>query len=61
VLQNRLNLQQVGVIGHSHGGYAALSLAGATINFELLRRDANAIISEYVAVGTMQDGWIATY
>ena len=39
VLQNRLNLQQVGVIGHSHGGYAALSLAGATINFELLRRN----------------------
>lgn len=41
LLQNRLNLQQVAVIGHSHGGYAALSLAGATINFDLLRRNCD--------------------
>ena len=32
----RLNLQRVGVIGHSFGGYTALALAGATIDFENL-------------------------
>jgi predicted dienelactone hydrolase len=36
-LQGQLNLQQVGVIGHSLGGYAALTLAGATINSQLDR------------------------
>lgn len=30
----RLDLQNVGVMGHSFGGYTALSLAGAEINFE---------------------------
>ena len=38
-LQGRLNLQQVGIVGHSLGGYTALTLAGAKINFEQLRRD----------------------
>lgn len=36
---NRLNLRQVGVIGHSFGGYTALALAGAKLNFEQLQRD----------------------
>ena len=40
-LQGRLNLQQVGVIGHSLGGYTALTLAGAKINFEQLSKDCN--------------------
>ena len=40
-LQGRLNLQQVGVIGHSLGGYTALLLAGAKINFEQLGRNCN--------------------
>lgn len=40
-LQGRLNLQQVGVIGHSLGGYTALTLAGAKINFEQLGSDCN--------------------
>lgn len=35
----RLNLQQVGVIGHSTGGYTALALAGARINHERLHQD----------------------
>ncbi|WP_414564830.1 MULTISPECIES: alpha/beta hydrolase [unclassified Anabaena] len=35
----RLNLQQVGIFGHSLGGYTALALAGATINFEQLAKD----------------------
>lgn len=37
-LKRRLNLQQVGVIGHSLGGYTVLTLAGAKINFEQLRK-----------------------
>lgn len=38
-LQGRLNLQQVGVLGQSFGGYTALALAGAPINFERLATD----------------------
>ncbi|MBE9183123.1 alpha/beta hydrolase [Oculatella sp. LEGE 06141] len=34
--QKRLNLQQVGVIGQSFGGYTALVLAGATLQFDQL-------------------------
>ncbi len=43
--KGRLNLQQVGVFGHSYGGYTALALAGARINFEQLVKDCreNAI------------------
>jgi predicted dienelactone hydrolase len=37
--QERLNLQQVGVLGQSLGGYTALALAGAEINFEQLAQD----------------------
>jgi predicted dienelactone hydrolase len=36
--QGKLNLQQVGVFGQSFGGYTALALAGAKINFEQLRQ-----------------------
>lgn len=38
----RLNLQQVGVIGHSVGGYTALALAGAKINLAQLRQDCRS-------------------
>ncbi|ARV63275.1 dienelactone hydrolase [Nostocales cyanobacterium HT-58-2] len=38
-LKGQLNLQQVGAIGHSLGGYTVLALAGATINFEQIRKD----------------------
>ncbi len=38
-LQGKFNFGQVGVIGHSLGGYTALALAGATINFDQLRED----------------------
>jgi predicted dienelactone hydrolase len=34
-----LNLQQVGVIGQSLGGYTALALAGAALNFDQLQTD----------------------
>ncbi|WP_414528698.1 alpha/beta hydrolase [Nodularia chucula] len=37
--QSRLNLQQVGVFGQSLGGYTALALAGAEINFPQLAQD----------------------
>ncbi|MEA5583091.1 alpha/beta hydrolase [Nodularia harveyana UHCC-0300] len=37
--QGRLNLQQVGVFGQSLGGYTALALAGAEINFPQLEND----------------------
>ncbi len=40
-LKGKLNLQQVGVIGHSLGGYTALALAGATINFQQVRKDCS--------------------
>lgn len=35
----KLNLQQVGVIGQSFGGYTALALAGAELNFDQLEKD----------------------
>ncbi|KAB8332509.1 alpha/beta hydrolase [Scytonema tolypothrichoides VB-61278] len=38
-MQGRLNLQQVGMLGHSFGGYTALALAGAQLNFEQLEQE----------------------
>lgn len=40
--QGRMNLQQVGVIGQSMGGYTALALAGAQVNIEQLQTDCTA-------------------
>ena len=37
--KGRLNMEQVGVIGQSFGGYTALGLAGAKINFPQLRKN----------------------
>jgi predicted dienelactone hydrolase len=39
--QGRLNLQQVGVFGQSLGGYTALALAGAKINFEQIAKNCD--------------------
>lgn len=39
----QLNLQNVGVIGHSLGGYTALTLAGATLNFTQLKTDCQQL------------------
>ena len=39
--QGRLNVERVGVLGHSFGGYTALALAGAEINFEQLQTDCD--------------------
>ena len=38
---SRLNLDQVGVLGQSFGGYTVLALAGAPINFEQLQKDCD--------------------
>jgi predicted dienelactone hydrolase len=35
----RINLKQVGIIGQSFGGYTALTLAGAKLNFQQLQKD----------------------
>ncbi|WP_392533276.1 alpha/beta hydrolase [Nostoc sp. C117] len=37
--KHRLNVQNVGVFGQSLGGYTALALAGAKINFQQLKQD----------------------
>ncbi len=39
----RLNLQQIGVVGQSYGGYTALALAGAPINFPQLEKTCPAL------------------
>jgi predicted dienelactone hydrolase len=36
-----VNVQQAGVIGHSFGGYTALALAGATIDFDYLTKQCS--------------------
>ena len=41
-LQNRLNLKQVGVLGHSIGGYTALAIAGAEFNLNQLQQQCDA-------------------
>ncbi|HBB34710.1 MAG TPA: hypothetical protein DDZ80_29480 [Cyanobacteria bacterium UBA8803] len=41
--QGKLNLQQVGVLGQSFGGYTALTLAGASINLEELQQDCSSL------------------
>jgi predicted dienelactone hydrolase len=35
------NVQQAGIIGHSFGGYTALALAGATIDFDYLTKECS--------------------
>ncbi|WP_088241436.1 alpha/beta hydrolase [Calothrix rhizosoleniae] len=41
-LKNRLNLQQVGVFGQSLGGYTALALAGAKLDYNRIQKDCNS-------------------
>lgn len=42
-LGGQLNLQQVGALGQSFGGYTVLALAGAEINFEQIQQDCENI------------------
>jgi len=39
----KVNVQQVGVIGQSFGGYTALALAGAPLNFKQLKKDCASL------------------
>ena len=39
--QGRLDLDNVGLFGHSFGGYTVLAVAGATLDFEHLEEDCN--------------------
>ncbi len=41
--KGKINLREVGMIGQSFGGYTALVLAGATLNFPKLQKDCAAI------------------
>lgn len=41
---DRLNLEAIGVGGHSFGGYTALALAGATIDFTILEQQCQQIL-----------------
>ncbi len=43
--EGRLALDRVGVFGHSFGGYGALAVAGATIDFDNLEQECNALIT----------------
>ena len=45
-LKNKLNFEQVGVIGQSFGGYTALALAGATLNFDQLESDCDVNLDD---------------
>lgn len=49
IFKGKLNLEQVGVFGQSFGGYTALALAGAKINFAQLEQDCQP--------DALQDTW----
>jgi predicted dienelactone hydrolase len=73
-LQGLLNLQEVGVIGHSYGGYTALTLAGGNFDITGIRRNcnpnkslnlsvflqcrANELLQSKVKIPTLQDSRI---
>ncbi|UBF25954.1 alpha/beta hydrolase [Kovacikia minuta CCNUW1] len=53
-LAGRLNLQQVGAIGHSFGGYSVLALAGADPNIARLRQSCENLPPSLNAAPTLQ-------
>jgi predicted dienelactone hydrolase len=73
-LQGLVNLQEVGVIGHSYGGYTALTLAGGNFDINGIRRNcnpnkslnlsvflqcrANELLQNKVKIPTLQDSRI---
>lgn len=50
MFQDQLNLEQVGVIGQSFGGYTALTLSGATINFGQLQQDCGSRLKDTINI-----------
>jgi predicted dienelactone hydrolase len=52
--QGKLNLKNVGVSGHSFGGYTALAIAGATIDFDYLQESCDRLYSGFNAAILLQ-------
>lgn len=52
--QGKLNLASVGVAGHSFGGYTALAVAGAKLNFASLETNCNLTIGNLNAALLLQ-------
>lgn len=50
ILQGQLDLEQVGIIGQSFGGYTALVLAGATLNFAQLQQDCGSRLKDTINI-----------
>ncbi|MDY7008224.1 MAG: alpha/beta hydrolase [Cyanobacteriota bacterium] len=48
IWRGQLNFQQVGIIGQSFGGYTALSLAGAPLDLEDLRKDCQSEDTKFI-------------
>ncbi len=48
-LSDRFDLDKVGIIGHSFGGYTALALSGAQLNFDTLQANCNSEAIIYTA------------
>jgi predicted dienelactone hydrolase len=46
-LRGRLNLEQVGAVGQSFGGYTSLALAGAPIDFQQLQQECQNLDSTW--------------
>ncbi len=52
--EGKLNLESVGVSGHSFGGYTALAVGGAKFDFETLERNCNSTIGNLNAALLVQ-------
>ena len=51
-LADRFNLEQIGVIGHSFGGYTALAIAGARMDYANLRANCDSSAFVYSEANT---------
>ena len=52
-LRGRLQLDHVGVMGHSYGGYTALALAGAPFNWSQLQQDCGPTLAQTLNVSLL--------
>lgn len=51
-LTNRFNLEQIGTIGHSFGGYTALAVAGAQLDYDNLQANCDSSAFVYSEANT---------
>ena len=51
-LTNRFNLEQIGIIGHSFGGYTALAVAGAQLDYANLQANCDSSAFVYSEANT---------